>query len=340
MINDIDYKTLGFGYHQTPKRYVSIYKDGKWDEGCLSDNPNITINESACVLQYAQTVFEGLKAYRTEDNQIVMFRPELNARRMMDSCKRLAMPIISEEKYLQALAMVVKANQDLVPPYGSNASLYLRPFMFGYSPVLGVKPSLEYEFRIFASPVGSYFNSQKRPLNLLVSDYDRAAPHGTGNVKAGLNYAMSLYPHEIAHEKGYDENLYLDSKTRTTIEETGGANVIFVTKDNKIVTPKSNSILPSITRRSLLEIAKDYLGLEVEEREINIDEIGSFKECGLCGTAAVVSPVKSITYGNTVTTYDYEDGFMGEISKKLYDTLTKIQFDEIEEYKHWLYRVK
>lgn len=297
----IDWENLGFGYVQTEQRYVSNYKDGKWDDGCLTEDANITINECAGVLQYAQTVFEGMKAYTTEDGKIVVFRPDLNAARMADSARRLEMPVFPEERFLEAVKEVVKANAAYVPPYGSGATLYIRPYMFGSNSVIGVKPADEYQFRVFVTPVGPYFKGGVKPLTLCVSDFDRAAPHGTGHIKAGLNYAMSLHAIVTAHANGYDENMYLDSATRTKVEETGGANFIFVTKDNKVVTPHSDTILPSITRRSLLYVAEHYLGLEVEERDVYLDEVKEFAECGLCGTAAVISPVgKIVDHGKEI----------------------------------------
>ena len=288
---NIDWSNLGFGYVQTDKRYVSNFKDGAWDEGALTSDANIVLNECAGVLQYAQTAFEGLKAYTTEDGHIVTFRPDLNAERMISSAERLEMPVFPKERFIDAVEKVVAANAAYVPPYGSGATLYIRPYMFGTNPVIGVKPASEYQFRMFCTPVGPYFKGGAKPLTIRVSDFDRAAPHGTGNIKAGLNYAMSLHAIVTAHEEGYDENMYLDAATRTKVEETGGANFIFVTKDNKVVTPKSSTILPSITRRSLMYVAEHYLGLEVEEREVYLDELGDFAECGLCGTAAVISPV-------------------------------------------------
>ena len=298
---DIDWGNLGFGYVKTDKRFVSNFKDGKWDDGTLSSDDMVSLSECACVLQYAQTCFEGLKAYTTKDGRIVCFRPDLNAKRMADSCERMKMPVYPVEKFVEAIKQTVKANAQWVPPFGSGATLYLRPFMFGSDAIIGVKPANEYQFRIFATPVGPYFKGGVKPITLRVSDLDRAAPHGTGHIKAGLNYAMSLYNIVDAHEKGYDENVYLDSKSRTFIEETGGANIIFITKDNKVVTPKSDTILPSITRRSLMVVAKEYLGLEVEERKISLDEIGDFAECGLCGTAAVISPVgKIVDHGKEI----------------------------------------
>lgn len=291
---NLDWSSLGFGYIQTDKRYVSNYKNGSWDEGTLTSDATITINECAGVLQYAQTVFEGMKAYTTEKGQIVVFRPDLNAERMVNSAKRLEMPPFPQDRFVDAVKQVVKANEGYVPPYGSGATLYIRPYMFGSDAVIGVKPANEYQFRIFCTPVGPYFKGGAKPITIRVSDYDRAAPNGTGHIKAGLNYAMSLHAIVEAHEQGYAENMYLDSATRTKVEETGGANFLFVTKDGKVVTPKSSTILPSITRRSLVYVAKEYLGLEVEERPVYFDEVKDFAECGLCGTAAVISPVGKI----------------------------------------------
>ena len=333
---NIDWENLGFGYVQTEKRYVSNFKDGKWDDGVLTEDANIVLNECAGVLQYAQTVFEGMKAYTTEDGRIVVFRPDLNAKRMVDSAKRLEMPPFPEERFVDAIEKVVKANAEYVPPYGSGATLYLRPYMFGSNSVIGVKPATEYQFRVFATPVGPYFKGGAKPVTICVSDFDRAAPHGTGHIKAGLNYAMSLHAIVTAHANGFDENMYLDSATRTKVEETGGANFIFVTKDNKVVTPHSNTILPSITRRSLMYIAEHYLGLEVEEREVYADELKDFAECGLCGTAAVISPVgKVVDHGKEIC---FPSGMekMGPITQKLYDTLTGIQMGRIEAPEGWL----
>ena len=339
MEENIDWSNLGFGYLKTDYRYVSNYKNGKWDEGVLTTDSNILLNESACVLQYAQTCFEGLKAYRTADNKVVCFRPDLNAKRMSDTAERLEMPKFPENRFIDAIKLVVKKNIDYVPPYGSGATLYIRPFLFGTNPVMGVKPADEYQFRIFTSPVGPYFKGGAKPITLRVPDFDRAAPRGTGHVKAGLNYAMSLHAIVDAHKQGYNENMYLDSATRTKVEETGGANIIFVTKDNKIVTPKSHSILPSITRRSLMYVAQYYLGLEVEEREILMSEVKDFAECALCGTAAVLSPVgKIVDHGIEIYLPSGMEK-MGEITQKLYDTLTGIQMGRIEAPEGWIYDI-
>ena len=333
---NIDWSNLGFGYIPTGERYVSNYKDGKWDDGVMTTDSTITMSECAGVLQYAQTVFEGLKAYTTVDGKIVIFRPDLNAQRLEDSAKRLEIPAFPQERFLDAVEKVVKANADYVPPYGTGATLYLRPFIFGSSSVIGVKPAEEYQFRVFATPVGPYFKGGAKPITIKVSDFDRAAPHGTGHIKAGLNYAMSLHAIVTAHEEGFDENMYLDAATRTKVEETGGANFLFITKDGKVVTPKSDSILPSITRRSLMYVAEHYLGLEVEQREVYFDEVKDFAECGLCGTAAVISPVgKIVDHGKEIC---FPSGMeeMGPITKKLYDTLTGIQMGRLEAPEGWI----
>ena len=333
---DIDWSNLGFGYVKTDKRFVANYKDGAWDNGVITDDDKVVISECAGVLQYSQSCFEGMKAYTTENGHTVIFRPDMNASRMADSCRRLEMPVFPEDKFVEAIAETVRANEDWVPPYGSGASLYIRPYMFGSNPVIGVKPADEYQFRVFTTPVGPYFKGGAKPLTIKVSDFDRAAPHGTGHIKAGLNYAMSLHAIVTAHEEGYAENMYLDPATRTKVEETGGANFLFVTKDGKVVTPKSDSILPSITRRSLVHVAKEYLGLEVEEREVLFDEVKDFAECGLCGTAAVISPVGKINDHGKEICFPSGMEKMGPVIQKLYDTLTGIQMGRIEGPEGWL----
>ena len=339
MKEELDWKNLGFGYIKTPFRFVANFCNGEWTEGKLTEDETVVLNESACVLQYAQTCFEGLKAYTTKEGKIVCFRPNLNAERMADSCRRMKMPVFPVDKFIDAVVETVKSNAEFVPPYGTGASLYLRPYMFGTNPVIGVKPADEFQFRIFCTPVGPYFKGGVRPLKLRVSDFDRAAPHGTGHIKAGLNYAMSLYAITEAHEQGYDENVYLDSAGRTYIEETGGANIIFVTKDKKVITPKSSTILPSITRRSLLQVASDYLGLKTEERKITINEVKDFAECGLCGTAAVISPVGEIVNKGESIRFDYNGEPMGPVTAKLLETLRAIQSAEIEGPDGWVYPI-
>ena len=337
---NIDWSSLGFGYIKTDKRFVANYKDGAWDNGTLTEDDKVVINECAGVLQYAQTCFEGLKAYTTEDGHIVTFRPDLNGERMENSAKGLEMPPFPKERFVDAITKVVEANAAFVPPYGSGATLYIRPYMFGYDSIIGVKPANIYQFRVFCTPVGPYFKGGAKPITIRVSDFDRAAPHGTGHIKAGLNYAMSLHAIVDAHKNGFDENIYLDPQTRTKIEETGGANVIFITKDDKLVTPKSNSILPSITRRSILQVARDYLGMETEEREVYLDEGKDFAECGLCGTAAVISPVgKIVDHGKEIC---FPAGMekMGPVTQKLYETLTGIQMGHIKAPEGWIHVIK
>mgnify|MGYP000944606233 CR=1 FL=1 len=339
---NIDWGSLGFDYIQTDYRYISNYKNGKWDEGQLSTDPNIVLNECAEVLQYCQQVFEGLKVYETEDGRTVTFRPNLNAARLADSARRLEMPPFPEERFVEAVKEVAKANIDWVPPFGTGATLYLRPYIFGYDPIIGVAPANEFQFRILATPVGPYFKGGQKPITVRLSDYDRAAPHGTGHIKAGLNYAMSLHAIVDAHAQSYDENFYLDSATRTKIEETGGANIVFITKDGKLVTPKSPTILPSVTRRSICYVAEHMLGMEVEERPVYLEELADFAECGVCGTAAVIAPVGKVVDPHKGTEVCFPTGMeeAGPWTKKLYDTLTGIQMGRIEGPEGWLVEIK
>ena len=338
---NLNWGNLPFGYMKTDKRFVANYKDGAWDNGKLTKDNTIKISECAGVLQYAQTCFEGLKAYTTKDGKIVCFRPDLNADRMADSCARLEMPVFPKDRFIQAVKDVVKANIGWVPPFGSGATLYIRPYMFGSNAVIGVKPADEYQFRILVTPVGPYFKGGVKPIKVRISDLDRAAPHGTGDIKAGLNYAMSLHNIVDAHKCGYAENMYTDPATHTFIEETGGANILFVSKDGKkIVTPKSNSILPSITRRSLLVVAKDYLGLEVEERQVNKEELADFAEVGLCGTAAVISPIGQIDdHGKSIMVPSGMDS-IGPVLGKLRETLTGIQMGELKAPEGWVVEIQ
>lgn len=341
MAKDIDWGSLDFSYRPTDYSYVSMYKDGKWDEGKLTAEHTVTMSECAGVLQYSQSCFEGLKAYTEENGKIVCFRPDLNAKRMADSCRRLEMPAFPEDRFLKAVDEVVAANKDWVPPYGSGATLYIRPFMFGYNSVIGVKPADEYMFRILVTPVGPYFKGGAKPVVVRIPDFDRAAPHGTGGIKAGLNYAMSLHPIMEAHREGFNENMYLDPATRTKVEETGGANIIFIKDGGKtLVTPKSDSILPSITRRSICYIAENMLGMKVEHRPVMYSEVPEFEEMGLCGTAAVISPVgKIFDHGKEI---DIPSGMekMGPTLQKLYDTLTGIQMGRIAGPEGWVHVIK
>ncbi|MCD8340277.1 MAG: branched-chain amino acid aminotransferase [Burkholderiales bacterium] len=332
---NIDWENIGFGYQPTDYRFEARWKDGKWDEGKLVTNPNIELSEAACVLHYAQCCFEGLKAYTEKNGDIVTFRPDQNGKRMQDSAKRLEMPTFPVDKFVDAVKAVVKANAAWVPPHGTGATLYIRPVMIGSGPQIGVAPADEFIFRIFVMPVGAYFKGAVKPLKLTVSNYDRAAPHGTGGIKAGLNYAMSLYPTMEAHRHGYAENVYLDPATRTFIEETGGTNIIFVDKEGTIVVPQSPSILPSITRRSLVDVAKD-LGMKVVERPVKLDEVKDMAECALCGTAAVLAPVGMIhtEEGDIYLPSGMDE--MGPVSKKLRETLTGIQGGDLPDTRGWI----
>ena len=336
---DLDWGNLSFAYMHTDYSYVCNYKDGAWEEGGLTPDHTVTLSECAGLLHYCQEVFEGLKAYTTENGDIVCFRPDMNAQRMYDSAARLEMPSFPKDKFVEAVEMVVRANAAWVPPFGSGATLYIRPFMFATGDVIGVKPATEYQFRILVTPVGPYYKGGVKPVKLQVPEFDRAAPHGNGNIKAGLNYAMSLHPSVIAHSKGYADNLFLDPQTRTYVEETGGANVLFVKKDGTLVVPQSftDSILPSITRRSLVDVAEKMLGMTVEQRPVRFDEIDQFVECGMCGTAAVISPVGQIDNGDKSVVYGMEH--VGPVMKKLRETLTGIQSGAIEDQFGWVHKI-
>ena len=340
---NLDWENLTFSYQPIDKRYVAMYmyKDGAWQEGELSDDPNVVLNECAGVLQYAQQVFEGLKAYTTKDGHIVCFRPDLNAQRMYDSAQRMEMPPYPKDKFVEAIKEVVQANAAWVPPYGTGATLYLRPYEFGYSSVIGVAPAKDYEFRIFGTPVGPYFKGGVKPITVRVSDFDRAAPRGTGHIKAGLNYAMSMHAIVTAHAEGFAENIYLDAATRTKVEETGGANILFVDQDGTLVVPKSDTILPSITRRSLVYVAEHYLNLKIDERPVYWQEVldHKFVECGLCGTAAVISPIGRINDHGTII--DFPSGMeeIGPVMKKMRETLLGIQMGEVEAPEGWIMRI-
>jgi branched-chain amino acid aminotransferase len=336
---NIDWGKLGFAYTKTDFRYISIWKNGSWDEGKLVEDNNITISEGSTAIHYGQQCFEGLKAYRTEDGKIQLFRPDRNCKRLNDSCRRLLMPEISEDKFLDAIIQVVKSNESFVPPYGTGATLYLRPYVIGIGDNLGVRPAPEYLFGVFCSPVGPYFKGGLAPVNFMISDYDRAAPYGTGAAKVGGNYGGSLLPHEIAVKRGFADCIYLDPLTHTKIEEVGAANFFGITHDNKFITPKSASILPSITKYSLMHVAKEYLGMEVEERDVLVDKLDDFKEAGACGTAAVITPIGGIEYQGELHVF-HSQTEVGPITRKLYDTLCGIQFGTVEAPEGWIVEVK
>lgn len=336
---NIDWKALGFKYMKTDFRYISRWKGGKWDEGKLVEDNMLALSEVANVLHYGQECFEGLKAYRTKEGEIQLFRPDMNAKRMQDSAKRLLMPEVPVEKFIDACVKVVKANEAYVPPYGTGATLYIRPLLIGSGETIGVAPASEYIFCVFCMPVGAYFKGGLTPVNFTVTDYDRAAPNGTGAAKVGGNYAASLLPHAKAAERGFADCIYLDPATHTKIEEVGAANFFGTTKDNKFVAAKSPSILPGITRLSLMQVAKDYLGMEAEEREIFIDKLDEFAEAGACGTAAVITPIGGIEYKGKLHVF-YSETEAGPVTKKLYETLCGIQFGDIKAPEGWILKVK
>ena len=335
---NIDWKNLGFSYIKTDYRFISYWKDGKWDDGEMTTDNKVHISEGSPVLHYGQSCFEGMKAYRTKDGSINLFRPEENAKRMINSCQRLLMPEFPVEKFVEAAKAVVKANEKWVPPYNTGSTLYLRPYLMGVGDNIGVSPATEYIFSIFAMPVGPYFKGGLTPTNFIVSDYDRAAPHGTGAAKVGGNYASSLLPGKEAHDRNFSDCIYLDPATHTKIEEVGSANFFGITKDNRFVTPKSPSILPSITKYSLLYLAEHHLGMQVEEGDVYIDKLDEFSESGACGTAAVISPIGGIQHGDNFHVF-YSETEVGPVTRKLYEELTGIQFGDIEAPEGWIVKV-
>ena len=334
----LDWKNLGFSYIKTDYRFIAHWKDGKWDNGELTTDSTLHIHEGSTALHYGQQCFEGLKAYRCKDGSINLFRPDQNAKRMQNTCDRLLMPQVPTELFIRACKEVVKANEKWLAPYGSGATLYLRPFVIGVGENIGVRPAPEYIFCVFCCPVGAYFKGGMKPSNFLVTDYDRAAPHGTGGVKVGGNYAASLLPHELAAERKFADAIYLDPKTHTKIEEVGAANFFGITRDNKFITPLSPSILPSITKYSLLYLAKERLGMETIEGDVYINELDQFAEAGACGTAAVISPIGGIQYGDDFHVF-YSETDVGPITKRLYEELTGIQFGDVEAPEGWIVKV-
>ena len=335
----LDWKNLGFSYIKTDYRFIARWKDGKWDNGELTTDSTLHIHEGSTALHYGQQCFEGLKAYRCKDGSINLFRPDQNAKRMQNTCDRLLMPQVPTELFIRACKEVVKANEKWVAPYGTGATLYLRPFVIGVGENIGVRPAPEYLFCVFCCPVGAYFKGGMKPSNFLVTDYDRAAPHGTGGVKVGGNYAASLLPHKLAAKRQFADAIYLDPKTHTKIEEVGAANFFGITRDNKFITPRSDSILPSITKYSLLHLAKERLGMETIEGDVYINELDKFAEAGACGTAAVISPIGGIQYGDDFHVF-YSETEVGPITKHLYDELTGIQFGDVEAPEGWIVKVE
>ncbi|WEV44638.1 branched-chain amino acid aminotransferase [Streptococcaceae bacterium ESL0687] len=336
---NIDWDNLGFEYRELPFRYISRFKDGAWDEGHLTEDAVLHIDESSTAIHYGQQGFEGLKAYRTKDGSINLFRPDKNAERLQQTARRLMMAEVPTEKFIDAVMQVVRANEDFVPPYGSGATLYLRPLLIGVGNAIGIHPAPEYIFTVFAMPVGNYFKGGLAPTNFLVSyDYDRAAPHGTGSAKVGGNYAASLVPGAVAKDMGFSDVIYLDPATHTKIEEVGSANFFGITKNDEFVTPLSPSILPSITKYSLLYLAENRLGLKAIEGDVFVDKLDDFKEAGACGTAAIISPIGGIQNGDDFHVF-YSTEEVGPVTKKLYEELTGIQFGDVEAPEGWIYKV-
>ncbi|HGD5062943.1 TPA: branched-chain amino acid aminotransferase [Streptococcus agalactiae] len=339
MTVNLDWDNLGFAYRKLPFRYISHFKDGKWDDGKLTDDATLHISESSPALHYGQQAFEGLKAYRTKDGSIQLFRPDQNAERLQRTADRLLMPHVPTDKFIAAVKSVVRANEEFVPPYGTGATLYIRPLLIGVGDIIGVKPAEEYIFTVFAMPVGSYFKGGLTPTNFIVSkEYDRAAPNGTGAAKVGGNYAASLLPGKYAHEKQFSDVIYLDPATHTKIEEVGAANFFGITKDNQFITPLRPSILPSITKYSLLYLAKERFGMEAIEGDVFVDELDKFTEAGACGTAAVISPIGGIQNGDDFHVF-YSETEVGPVTRKLYDELVGIQFGDVEAPEGWIYKV-
>lgn len=339
MAKNIDWQNLGFSYIKTDYRFIARWKDGAWDNGELSTDDVLHIHEGSTALHYGQQCFEGLKAYRCKDGSVNLFRPDQNAARLQRSCDRLLMPQVPTELFIRACKEVVKANDEWLAPYGTGATLYLRPFVIGVGENIGVRTAPEFMFCVFCCPVGAYFKGGLAPSNFLVSDYDRAAPAGTGAAKVGGNYAASLYPGKLAKEKNFADCIYLDPKTHTKIEEVGSANFFGITKDNKFITPDSPSILPSITKYSLLYLAKERLGLEAIEGDVYIDQLDQFTEAGACGTAAVITPIGAIQYGDNYHIF-YSETDVGPITKRLYDELVGIQFGDVEAPEGWIVKVE
>lgn len=328
-------KAKGFTYQKTNMIYIQKWKDGVWGEGKLETSDQFTISGMSTSLHYGQECFEGLKAYRRLDGKIQLFRVKDNAERFQMSCSYMMMPIIEVDDFIEAVKKTVLANADFIPPYGNYEALYIRPFMIGVGNNLGLRPAPEFIFSVIVSPVGSYFEGEVRPVDMSVSKYDRAAPNGTGHVKVGGNYAASLIAQVQARKEGYADCIFLDPKTHTKIEEVGAANFFGITKDKKYITPKSPSILNSITNRSLKYLAKNHLGLEVIEGEILINELDHLIEAGACGTAATITPIGSITHNGQKHIFPAHEE-MGEYTRKLYELLTGIQFGDVEDPQGWI----
>ncbi len=334
---DIDWENLTFSYIKTKSHIRYSYRNGEWDDGELNEDDSINLSIAATCLHYGQSGFEGLKAFRAKDGSIKVFRPDENAKRINQTLEYILGPHLPEEIFLEAIQKVVRDNADYIPPYGTGGSLYIRPLIIGSGAQIGIAPTTDYEFIVLVTPVGAYYKHGLKPVNaLIVDDYDRAAPKGSGHVKLAGNYAQSLTAAKSHKDKGYPIGLYLDAATRKYIEEFGTSNFIGITKDSVYVTPESPSVLHSITNMSLLQLAEDA-GLKTERRQIEIEELANLAEVGACGTAVVVTPIESITTSETVYNYGSE---CGPILKKLYDSVQGIQYGEKEDLHNWMVEVK
>ena len=335
---NIEWDKLGFNFFPVKSNIRFHYEDGKWDEGKLYNDYNITMSVAANCMHYGQAIFEGGKAFRTQDGKIQIFRPDENGKRLNTSAKHLLMPEFPVDKFVEAVKTVVKDNEEYVPPYGTGGALYIRPVMFGTSPQIGVAASLTYELVIMVMPVGAYYKNGIKPVDAMIAeDYDRAAPKGTGHIKAAGNYAASLISSEQAHSRGCAVALFLDPATRTYVDEFGTSNFLAVTQDGQYVTSKSDSILPSITNKSLIQLAED-LGMNPVRRPVRKDELKDFAEVAACGTAVVLTPVGRIFDGDEVIDYDLTE--IGPQMKRLYDEMTGIQSGRIPDRHNWLVTVE
>jgi branched-chain amino acid aminotransferase len=339
---NLNWAELGFQYHKTDYRFSAVHRDGQWSEGALVSDEMISVHEGAPTLHYAQQCFEGMKAQTAEDGRVLLFRPELNSQRMNDAAGRLLMPEVPRDLFLRGVEEAVRANYAWIPPYGSGASLYVRPMLIGVGENLGLKPAREFEFRVFVSPVGPYYQQQGLALiSLAVSEMDRAAPRGTGSYKVGANYAGGLMATRKAQELGANEALYLDAAQGRYIDEAGSANIIIAMDDNTLVTPDSRAILPSITRRSLMDIAARQMQMKTEQRPVDLrGEFPEFREMAACGTAAVLSPVGRIFFDNDWHVVNGDGQSVGPVMQELYDRLTGIQSGERADEFGWLHEVE
>lgn len=334
----LDWANLEFGYHQTDYNIRYTWRDGAWGKAVLTQDESISLHMAATCLHYGQECFEGLKAFETKSGEVVVFRVDENAKRFARSCKKIVMEPVPEETFIEAVFRAVNANRKYVPPYGTGASLYIRPLMIGTGPQVGVKPAEEYMFIVFVTPVGPYFKTGFKPVNLIVEEeVDRAAPLGVGDVKVGGNYAAGLRATMRARQKGFTEVLYLDAKHKRYVDESGPANFYGITQDDQYVTPESESILPSITNRSVITLAEE-MGLRPQWRPIEVEELFELKEAGCCGTAAVITPVGSITYRGRKIVYS-KDGKAGRYSTELYEKLTAIQVGDAPDHFEWVRRI-